>query len=106
MRRYFGPRMRDAIRIRAGETLVRFDTLSLSAATACEAFGAFDVGRPDGPRWLGRDPNSQPKSRILRFVAELDTCAKAMRGDSSIGVLVYSDDDIKRQLLPAVARLV
>jgi hypothetical protein len=106
MRRYFGPRMREAVRIRAGDSLVPFDVLSLSAATVCEPFGAFDVGRADGPKWLGRDRKYPPKSRILRLVSDLDACLKVFRGDAGIGVVVYSDDDIKRPLLPAAARLV
>jgi hypothetical protein len=106
MRRYFGPRAREAVRIRAGEILVPFDLQPISASTACEPFGVFDVGRAEGPRWVGRDPKAVPKSPILRFVAELDACTKVIRGQSGVSVVVYSDDDLKRQLLPAVARLV
>merc|ERR1719262_2005419 len=115
MRRYFGPRLRESLRIRAGELLVTFDTNTLAQATSFDPFYGFDVGNESGPVWNGSakaersdgiDPRrlDPPKSKILRTVAGIDECTKAMRGDIVVAYM-RPDDQIAGVIVPAPVRL-
>jgi hypothetical protein len=51
MRRYFGARQRDVLRIKAGDTMASFDLPSLARSTDFDSYEIFDLGG-DKPRWL------------------------------------------------------
>jgi hypothetical protein len=108
MRRYFGPRLRETLRVRSGELLVSFDTAALAAATSFEPFCGFEVGAADGPVWSVKDTNSRgrsvPMSKILRTVACIDQCTKAMRGDVIVSHL-RPEDQVAGMVVPAPVRL-
>jgi hypothetical protein len=107
MRRYFGPRLREAVRVRAGELLVGFETPALSAATYFEPFSHFVVNGTDGPVWQLRDPSDKamaPQSKVLRTVAGVDEITKTMRGDVVVAYM-RPEDHIAGSIIPAPVRL-